>query len=70
MCPIVSPNGCKKKVTDTIGIVVPYSAKGYGEPFFSELLAGIGREASEQGLDLLVAYAKKERMNYHSIKKS
>lgn len=50
----------QKKTTDTIGVVVPYSAKGYGEPFFSELLAGIGREASEQGLDLLVAYAKKE----------
>lgn len=51
----------QKKVTDTIGVVVPYSAKGYGEPFFSELLAGIGKEASEQGLDLLVAYAKREK---------
>ncbi len=50
----------QKNVTDTIGIVVPYSAKGYADPFFSELLAGIGREASEQGLDLLVAYAKQE----------
>ncbi|MGE4453146.1 MAG: LacI family DNA-binding transcriptional regulator [Sphaerochaeta sp.] len=50
----------QKSVTDTIGIVVPYSAKGYADPFFSELLAGIGREASEQGLDLLVAYARQE----------
>jgi len=50
----------QKKTADTIGIIVPYSSTGYAEPFFSELLAGIGKEASEQGLDLLVAYAKKE----------
>ncbi|MDD4572731.1 MAG: LacI family DNA-binding transcriptional regulator [Sphaerochaeta sp.] len=50
----------QKKAADTIGIIMPYSSTGYAEPFFSELLAGIGKEASEQGLDLLVAYAKKE----------
>ena len=50
----------QKKSADTIGIIAPVSSMGYAESFFCELLAGIGEEASSQGIDLLVAYAKEE----------
>ncbi|MGE4584413.1 MAG: LacI family DNA-binding transcriptional regulator [Sphaerochaeta sp.] len=46
----------QKQSTDTIGVVAPVSSKGYAEPFFCELLSGIGEQASRFGYDLLVAY--------------
>ncbi|WP_320128987.1 LacI family DNA-binding transcriptional regulator [uncultured Sphaerochaeta sp.] len=50
----------QKQSADTIGVIAPVSSKGYAESFFCEFLAGIGEEASNQGIDLLVAYAQEE----------
>jgi len=41
--------------TDTIGFIVPTHGPRFSDPFFSELLAGIGNEAAEQDYDLLVS---------------
>ncbi|HFD38668.1 MAG TPA: LacI family transcriptional regulator [Anaerolineae bacterium] len=41
--------------TDTIGFVIPTSGPRFSDPFFSELLAGIGNEAARHNYDLLVS---------------
>ncbi|MEA3377459.1 MAG: LacI family DNA-binding transcriptional regulator [Chloroflexota bacterium] len=41
--------------TDTIGFVIPTHGPRFSDPFFSELLAGIGNAAAEQDYDLLVS---------------
>jgi LacI family transcriptional regulator len=45
----------RKGRTDTIGFVIPTSGPRFSDPFFSELLAGIGNEASRRNYDLLVS---------------
>jgi LacI family transcriptional regulator len=45
----------RKGRTDTIGFVIPTSGPRFSDPFFSELLAGIGNEASRRSFDLLVS---------------
>lgn len=45
----------RKRRTDTIGFIIPTHGPRFSDPFFSELLAGIGNEAAEQELDLLVS---------------
>lgn len=40
---------------NTIGLVVPTFGPRFSDPFFSEFLAGVGNQASEQLYDLLVA---------------
>ena len=45
----------QKGRTDTIGFVIPTFGPRFSDPFFSELLAGIGNEAAEQDFDLLVS---------------
>ncbi len=45
----------QKRRTDTIGLVLPTFAPRFSDPFFSELLAGIGNMAAHLGYDLLVA---------------
>ena len=41
--------------TDTIGFVIPTSGPRFSDPYFSELLAGIGNEAARHNFDLLVS---------------
>ncbi len=41
--------------TETLGFVIPTYGPRFSDPFFSELLAGIGNEAAEQEYDLLVS---------------
>ncbi len=41
--------------TDTIGIVVPTYRTRFGDPFFSDFLAGVGNKAVEHSFDLLVS---------------
>ena len=43
--------------TNTIGVIFPTSGGRFTDPFFSEFLAGIGDEATEQEYDLLVSVA-------------
>ncbi|MBI9050676.1 MAG: LacI family DNA-binding transcriptional regulator [Anaerolineaceae bacterium] len=45
----------QKKKTDTIGLILPTFGPRFSDPFFSELLAGIGNKAATHGYDLLVS---------------
>ena len=53
--PSATAQQLQKRRTDTIGFVIPTFGPRFSDPYFSELLAGIGNEASEQDLDLLVS---------------
>lgn len=41
--------------TETLGFIIPTHGPRFSDPFFSELLAGIGNEAAEREYDLLVS---------------
>jgi len=45
----------QKQRTDTIGFIIPTHGPRFSDPYFSELLAGIGNAAAEQDYDLLVS---------------
>jgi LacI family transcriptional regulator len=45
----------QKRKTDTIGLILPTFGPRFSDPYFSELLAGIGNKAAHQGYDLLVS---------------
>ena len=45
----------QKQFTDTIGLVLPTFSPRFADPFFSELLAGIGNKAATLDYDLLVS---------------
>ena len=45
----------QKRKTDTIGLILPTFGPRFSDPFFSELLAGIGNKAADHGYDLLVS---------------
>jgi len=53
--PNLTAQRLQKKQTDTLGFIMPTSGPRYGDPFFSEFLAGFGNEASLGGYDLLVS---------------
>jgi LacI family transcriptional regulator len=53
--PSATAQQLQKRRTDTIGFVIPTFGPRFSDPYFSELLAGIGNEAAEQDLDLLVS---------------
>lgn len=53
--PNIAAQRLRKKRTDTLGLIFPTFGPRFSDPFFSELLAGIGNESSENGLDLLVS---------------
>jgi LacI family transcriptional regulator len=45
----------RSRRTDTLGLVLPTFGPRFSDPFFSELLAGIGNESAVNGFDLLVS---------------
>jgi LacI family transcriptional regulator len=45
----------RSRRTDTIGFIIPTHGPRFSDPFFSELLAGIGNKAAQQEFDLLVS---------------
>jgi LacI family transcriptional regulator len=53
--PNIAAQRLKKQRTDTIGLILPTYGPRFSDPFFSELLAGIGNEANEAGYDLLLS---------------
>jgi LacI family transcriptional regulator len=53
--PDVTARRLRKGRTDTIGFVMPTPGPRYSDPFFSELLNGIGNEAAKHNFDLLVS---------------
>ncbi len=52
--PNLTARHLRSKYTDTIGMVIPRTAY-FSDSFFMELLAGVGRQASEYGYDLLLS---------------
>lgn len=60
----------QKRKTDTIGLILPTFGPRFSDPFFSELLAGIGNKAASQGYDLLVSTrspGEEELLAYHQM---
>jgi LacI family transcriptional regulator len=53
--PDVTARRLQKGRTDTLGFVIPTSGPRFSDPYFSELLAGIGNEAARHNFDLLVS---------------
>jgi DNA-binding LacI/PurR family transcriptional regulator len=53
--PNISARRLQQQRTETLGFVIPTHGPRFSDPFFSELLAGIGNEAAEQEYDLLVS---------------
>ena len=53
--PDVTARRLRKGCTDTIGFIMPTSGPRFSDPYFSELLAGIGNEAARHNYDLLVS---------------
>ena len=53
--PDVTARRLQKGRTDTLGFVIPTHGPRFSDPFFSELLAGMGNEASRHNFDLLVS---------------
>lgn len=45
----------QKQFTDTIGLILPTFSPRFADPYFSELLAGIGNKAATLDYDLLVS---------------
>jgi LacI family transcriptional regulator len=45
----------QKQTSDTIGLIIPTYGPRFSDPFFSEILAGIGNIANCMGYDLLVS---------------
>jgi LacI family transcriptional regulator len=53
--PDVTARRLQKGRTDTLGFVMPTFGSRFSDPFFGELLAGIGNEAVQHDFDLLVS---------------
>jgi LacI family transcriptional regulator len=53
--PNIAAQRLRKKRTDTLGLILPTFGPRFSDPFFSELLAGIGNESSANGFDVLVS---------------
>ncbi len=45
----------QKQRTDTIGLILPTQGPRLGDPFFGQLIAGVGDKAGEHSYDLLVS---------------
>ena len=69
--PSATARQLQKRRTDTIGFVIPTFGPRFSDPYFSELLAGIGNEAAEHDFDLLVSTRppgeEKEKEAYHRL---
>lgn len=53
--PNVTARRLRKQRTDTIGFIIPTHGPRFSDPYFSELLTGIGNAAAEHDYDLLVS---------------
>jgi LacI family transcriptional regulator len=50
----------RRRRSDTLGYILPTDKPRFSDPFFAEFTAGLGDEASANGLDLLVSTAPPE----------
>ncbi len=53
--PNIAAQRLRSKRTDTLGLILPTFGPRFSDPYFSELLAGIGNQSAANGLDLLVS---------------
>ena len=53
--PDVTARRLRSRRTDIIGFIIPTHGPRFSDPFFSEVLAGIGNKAAEREFDLLVS---------------
>jgi len=67
--PNIMAQRLQKQNTDTIGLIFPTFGPRFSDPFFSELLAGVGNRAAYLGYDMLVstrAPGEEERAAYRA----
>ncbi|MEA3337152.1 MAG: LacI family DNA-binding transcriptional regulator [Chloroflexota bacterium] len=55
--PDITAQRLRQQRTNVIGFILPTLGPRFSDPFFSELLAGIGDEAGRRGYDLLISTA-------------
>ena len=53
--PNLTARRLQKQRTDTLGFIMPTHGPRFSDPFFSEIIAGIGNEAANHEYDLLVS---------------
>ncbi len=53
--PNVAAQHLQRQKANAIGFIIPTFGPRFSDPFFSELIAGIGNEAGRQGYDLLIS---------------
>ena len=53
--PDITAQRLQRQRTNVLGFIIPTFGPRFSDPFFSELLAGIGNEAGRQGYDLLTS---------------
>lgn len=53
--PNITARRLQKRRNDTLGFIIPTADPRFADPFFSELIAGIGNEAARKDYDLLVS---------------
>lgn len=53
--PNITARQLQQQRTDTLAFIIPTFGPRFSDPFFSELLAGIGNEAGQHGFDVLVS---------------
>ncbi len=53
--PNLTARRLQKQRTDTLGFIMPTHGPRFSDPFFSEIIAGIGNEAAHHEYDLLVS---------------
>ena len=59
----------QKQQSDTIGLILPTFSPRFSDPYFSELLAGIGNKAADMGFDLLVSTRSPGPEEYEAYEK-
>ena len=53
--PNLTARQLQKQRTDTIGLIIPVHGSRYTDPYFNTIIAGIGDQLAEYGLDLLLS---------------
>jgi LacI family transcriptional regulator len=53
--PNIAARQLQRRRSDTLAIILPTFGPRFSDPFFSELLAGVGNEAARHGFDMLIS---------------
>ena len=68
--PHIIAQSLQRQRTNTVGLIIPTAGPRFSDPYFTEILTGIGNEAAEHEFDLLVstrAPGAQEREAYERI---